>query len=112
MTRLSDKEKAVIEGAQREADASSSKASAWADWDDSVLGAESAFPATVIGWDNPAAEEEGGGTAGDKWAYIATMIESERADAHAARARTRRIALSVTGVVVLIALAIALQAFL
>src|SRR5690606_26547431 len=112
MTQISDKEKDVIEAAQREADVSSSKASAWSDWDDSVLGAESAFPATVIGWDNPAAEEEGSGTAGDKWAYIASMIESERAETHAARARARRIALSVTGVLVLVVLVAVLQAFI
>jgi len=110
MAQLSDKEKALIDQAQRDAGAGASTLRT--DWDDSLLGAESAFPETVIGWDNPAADAPGGDRSSDKWAYIATMIEAERAEAQAARARTRRIVLSVTGVVVLILLAAGLQAFL
>lgn len=108
MAHLSDK--ALIDGAQREAgvDLPSTRT----DWDDDLLGAESAFPETVIGWDNPAADAPGSDRAGDKWAYIAAMIEAERAQAHAARARTRRIVLGVTGAVVLILVAAGLQAFL
>ncbi len=117
MNKLSDKEAAFIRRAQREAANSEMDTGNGPDtmigWDDAaVLGAESAFPATVIGWDNPAAENpEEHKPAGDKWAYIATMIESERAAAYAARARHRRIVLSVIGVVVFIAFVALLQAF-
>ncbi|MFO7188730.1 MAG: hypothetical protein DIU74_003490 [Pseudomonadota bacterium] len=82
--------------------------SPWADWDDSVLGAESAFPPTVIGWDNPAADEK---NAGDRWAHVAAMIEAQRAEARAARARSRRIALGITAVAGLVALVATLQLF-
>lgn len=112
MAQLSDKEKALIESAQREAAVPSDKAFSWSDWDDSVLGAESAFPETVIGWDNPAAEASGSGTAGDKWAYVAAMIEAERAEAQAQRAKRRRIALSVMGIVAVVAVLAGIQAFL
>lgn len=109
MTQLSDKEKAFVERAQREA--RSVHVDKALGWDDAALGAESAFPATVIGWDNPAAENTDTG-AGDKWAYVAAMIESERAQAHSERARRRRMALSVTSVIALIVLIAGLQAFL
>lgn len=120
MNKLSDKEAAFIRRAQREAansetdtDAAHGGPDTMIGWDDAaVLGAESAFPETVIGWDNPAADEaEKHTAAGDKWAYIAAMIESERAAAHASRARHRRIALSVVGVVVFIAFAALMQTF-
>lgn len=116
MTKLSDKEKAFVERAQREADAMAHTAN-YVDttigWDDAVLGAESAFPTTVIGWDNPNTETSDGPTAaGDKWAYVAAMIETERAEAHAARSRSRRKALAVVAGVAVIAVIVMLQAFI
>ena len=117
MNKLSDKEMAFIQRAQREAANSETDIANAPDtmigWDDAaVLGAESAFPETVIGWDNPAAENtESQTAASDKWAYIAAMIETERAAAHASRARGRRVVLSVVGVVVFAAFVAVLQAF-
>ncbi|HEY9396834.1 MAG TPA: hypothetical protein VIQ28_04330 [Burkholderiales bacterium] len=117
MNKLSDKEVAFIQRAQREAANSETDIANGPDttigWDDAaVLGAESAFPETVIGWDNPAAGNTESQTAtGDKWAYIAAMIETERAAAYASRARSRRIVLSVVGVVVAAAFIALLQIF-
>jgi hypothetical protein len=45
---------------------------------------------TVLGWDHPAAQKPVSG-ADDKWARIANLMEAERREAAAKRAKTRRI---------------------
>jgi hypothetical protein len=45
---------------------------------------------TVLGWDHPAAQKPVS-AADDKWARIANLLETERREAAAKRAKTRRI---------------------
>jgi len=60
---------------------------------------------TVLGWDHPAARKPVS-AADDKWARIANLLEAERREAAAKRARTRRIVtIFLVGLVVVIAIA-------
>lgn len=107
MKELSDRESEFLARTQREL------AARTAGDEDAVVGAESAFPATVIGWDNPAAEARAHPEApSDRWAYVAAMMEAERAAARTEHTRRRRIGLGVAGAVALLALAAVLQAFI
>jgi hypothetical protein len=47
---------------------------------------------TVLGWDHPAAQKPVS-AADDKWARIANLMEAERREAAAKRAKTRRVAI-------------------
>jgi len=119
---MSDKERALLESARREvaakvkrqevvdtaglprASAPRSSTSARAPQRDapklSPLDAQ-----TVLGWDHPAAQKPVS-AADDKWARIANLMESERREAAAKRARTRRTAtLFLVGLVVVIVIA-------
>jgi len=60
---------------------------------------------TVLGWDHPAARKPVS-AADDKWARSANLLEAERREAAAKRARTRRIVtIFLVGLVVVIAIA-------
>lgn len=97
MTQLSDKESALIEQAQWERDHQALPT----DWEDAApLGAESAFPATVLGWHHPDAHPA---AVDDHWAGVVAMIAAERAAGDAHRARQRRIRLALGGGIMLIA---------
>lgn len=107
MKELSDRESEFLARTQREL------AVRTAGDEDAIVGAESAFPATVIGWDNPAAETRARPEPpSDRWAYVAAMMEAERAAAQSERGRRRRIGLGIAGAVTLLALAAVLQAFI
>ncbi len=104
MKELSDRESEFLARAQRDLATHAA---------DEAVGAESAFPATVIGWDNPAAEARARPEPpSDRWAYVAAMMEAERVSAQAERARRRRIGLGIAGAMALLTLAGVLQAFL
>lgn len=60
---------------------------------------------TVLGWDHPAARKPVS-AADDKWARIANLLETERREAAAKRAKMRRIAtIFLVGLVVVVVIA-------
>ena len=66
---------------------------------------------TVAGWDNPAAQTAPSKAAADKWAMVAALMETERRETEVRRQRARRRALTVLGVVGLVALIAFARAF-
>lgn len=104
MKELSDRESEFLARAQRDLATHAA---------DEAVGAESAFPATVIGWDNPAAEARARPEPpSDRWAYVAAMMEAERAATRSAHAHRRRIGLGIAAAIALLALAAVLRAFI
>jgi hypothetical protein len=104
---LSDKERALLESARLEVAAKVKRQevvdTAGLAGSSSHRGSTSARPArreapklspldaqTVLGWDHPAAQKPVS-AADDKWARIANLMEAERREAAAKRAKTRRI---------------------
>ncbi len=66
---------------------------------------------TVVGWDNPAAQSAPSEVAGDKWAKVAALMETERRETEERRQRVRRLAFTVLGVIGLVALIAFARAF-
>ena len=66
---------------------------------------------TVLGWDHPAAQKPVS-AADDKWVRIANLMEAERRDAQAQRAKTRRVATIVFCCVFLVVLIAAMRALM
>jgi hypothetical protein len=106
---LSDKERALLQSAQREvaarvkrqevvdtaglAGSSSHRGSTSARTPPRAAPKLSPLDAqTVLGWDHPAAQKPVS-AADDKWARIANLMEAERREAAAKREKTRRVAI-------------------
>jgi hypothetical protein len=106
---LSDKERALLQSARREVAAKVKRQevvdTAGLAASSSHRGSTSARPPrreapklspldaqTVLGWDHPAAQKPVS-AADDKWARIANLMEAERREAAAKRAKTRRAAI-------------------
>jgi len=104
---MSDKERALLESARREVAAKVKRQevvdTAGLSGASAHRGSTSARPPkreapklspldaqTVLGWDHPAAQKPVS-AADDKWARIANLLETERREAAAKRAKTRRI---------------------
>ena len=119
---LSDKERALLESARREvaakvkrqevvdtaglAGSSSHRGSTSARTPPREAPKLSPLDAqTVLGWDHPAAQKPVS-AADDKWARIANLMEAERREAAAKRAKTRRIGvIFLVGLVVVVVIA-------
>lgn len=102
MTQLSDKERALIAQWERDHQALPT------DWEEaSLLGAESAFPATVLGYQRDT-KVVTDAAAGDHWAAVAAMMAAERAAREARRDQQRRLGLALACGTLLLAGAAAL----
>ena len=119
---LSDKERALLESARREVAAKVKRQevvdTAGLARSSAHRGSTSARPPrreapklspldaqTVLGWDHPAAQKPVS-AADDKWARIANLMEAERREAAAKRAKTRRIGIIfLVGLVVVVVIA-------
>jgi hypothetical protein len=66
---------------------------------------------TVLGWDHPAAQKPVS-AADDKWARIANLMEAERREAAAKRAKTRRVAMVFFACLVLVVVVAAARALI
>ena len=96
---MNEKERSLIESAQREAAARRRGGS-------DVARTPSASPLdapTVVGWDHPAAQETPNVNA-EKWQRIAALMESERSENEERRRRMRRGAIAFLVVVLAFAL--------